>query len=163
MTVQDKDFWESYKHGVKQVRSKKSTAPKPHARKIHHKIDHEIPAPPRALHAAKELSLPTLERKREKALKQGAFEIDAKLDLHGLTQDEAFAKLASFMHRQVKAGKRHLLIITGKGRGGEGVLRRSLKDWLSQLPEAKSILALRTASLQHGGDGAFYVVLRKIK
>ena len=102
-----------------------------------------------------------LERKREKSLRQGEVEIDAKLDLHGMTQVEAFAALADFMQKKVKAGKRHLLIITGKGRGGAGVLRGNLENWLGQLPEAKTILALRTAAPKHGGDGAFYVLLRK--
>jgi DNA-nicking Smr family endonuclease len=103
----------------------------------------------------------SLERKREKSLRQGNVEIEAKLDLHGLTQTEAFEALADFMHGKVKAGKRHLLIITGKGRRGAGVLRNNLENWLAQLPEAKLILALRPAASKHGGEGAFYVVLRK--
>jgi DNA-nicking Smr family endonuclease len=102
-----------------------------------------------------------LERKREKSIRQGDIEIDAKLDLHGMTQAEAFAALGAFMHKAVKAGKRHLLIITGKGRGGTGVLRNNLNHWLDRIEQANAILALRPASLKHGGDGAFYVIMRK--
>ena len=102
-----------------------------------------------------------LERNREKALRDGDIAIDAKLDLHGMTQVEAFEALADFMHKKTKAGKRTYLIITGKGRGGEGVLRRNLEGWISQLPEARSVLALRPAAPKHGGEGAFYVVMRK--
>ncbi|MFA4995079.1 MAG: Smr/MutS family protein [Bdellovibrionales bacterium] len=102
-----------------------------------------------------------LERNREKLLRQGDIEIDAKLDLHGMTQVEAFEALADFMRKKTKAGKRNLLIITGKGIAGEGVLRRNLNAWLGQLIEASSILALRPAAPKHGGEGAFYIVLRK--
>lgn len=103
----------------------------------------------------------SLERNREKFLRQGDIRIDAKLDLHGMTQVEAFEALADFMRKKTKAGKRTFLIITGKGRDGKGVLRRNLEVWLGQLPEACSVLALRSAAPKHGGEGAFYVVMRK--
>ena len=103
----------------------------------------------------------SLERNREKSLRLGDIVIDAKLDLHGMTRVEAFETLVNFMHKKTKAGKRTYLIITGKGRGGEGVLRRNLESWISQLPEAKSVLALRPGAPKHGGEGAFYVVMRK--
>ncbi len=103
----------------------------------------------------------SLERNREKALRQGDVEIEARLDLHGMTQAEAFDALTVFMHREVAAGKRHLLIITGKGKDGMGVLRQNLGGWLRQLPEASAILAIRPAAPKHGGEGAVYVLLRR--
>jgi DNA-nicking Smr family endonuclease len=99
----------------------------------------------------------------ERRLRQGSIAIKARLDLHGMRQDEAHGALESFMTRHAKAGHRSLLIITGKGRGGEGVLRSSLEGWLATLPEAGQILALRPAALKHGGTGAFYVLLRRRK
>ena len=102
-----------------------------------------------------------LERRREKAVRQGLLAIDAKLDLHGMTQAEAFNALAVFMQANVKAGARRLLIVTGKGRLGDGVLRAHLKEWLGRLPEAARVMALRHAAPRHGGAGAFYVLLRK--
>ncbi len=102
-----------------------------------------------------------LDRRREKALRQGDIALDGQLDLHGLTQDAAYTALAAFMRRQVREGARYLLVITGKGREGEGVLRRSFKDWLADLPERGSILAVRPAAPKHGGEGAFYVLLRR--
>jgi len=87
--------------------------------------------------------------------------IDARIDLHGMTQAEAHGALAHFMASTAKAGCRNLLIITGKGRGGEGVLRTNLPRWLESLPEAGSVLALRPAAPKHGGDGAFYLLLKK--
>jgi DNA-nicking Smr family endonuclease len=167
MTIKDKELWHSYTQGVKTT-SRKPV--KPHKVKTisekslqRKEVENIFVKPQEAKLGSQRIKVPsqTLERKREKSLRQGSIEIDAKLDMHGLTQDEAFTALAHFLHAKVKAGKRHLLIITGKGRGGEGILRQNLQGWLTQLPEAKDILALRPAAPQHGGNGAFYVLLRK--
>ncbi|MDR3450440.1 MAG: Smr/MutS family protein [Alphaproteobacteria bacterium] len=155
MPAKDDEIWEIYKRGVKTVPPARAPVRKTPQKKA--VIAAPLPVPrgegqPIAAHA--------LERRREKRLRSGEIEIHAKLDLHGMTQVEAFAALATFMHKAAKAGKRHLLIITGKGAGGTGVLRTSLKQWLGQLPEAKVVLAVRQAAVLHGGDGAFYVILR---
>ncbi len=168
-TKGDKDIWQDYTRRLAPVAKKKRTVKsvkaspeKTTARKAAEKIS--IAQIKRQTHAPlkKEISLPVLERTREKKLRQGEIDIEAKLDLHGMTQPVAYDALASFMRRAVKNHKRHLLIITGKGAGGAGVLRTNLKTWLAQLPESASLLALRPASPKHGGDGAFYVILRKI-
>ncbi len=101
-----------------------------------------------------------LERRREKELRKGVVDLDATIDLHGMTQAKAFDALARFMDAQVRFRRRRLLIVTGKGREGSGVLRRNLETWLKQLPHAPHLLAIRPASPRHGGDGAFYVLLR---
>ena len=163
----DKEFWLHYTRSVAPVtrkkpkpRLKKQDSDKAAVRKSAEK------AAPKVINIGAGSGLASnvtnvLERKREKALRDGSFEVDAKLDLHGMTQAQAFDELAEFMHRTVKAGKRHLLIITGKGREGAGVLRNNLQKWLGQMPEAKAVMALRSASARHGGSGAFYVILRK--
>jgi len=102
-----------------------------------------------------------LDRRVEKNIRQGDIALEARIDLHGMTQSEAYDALARFMAKQVKAGRRNLLVITGKGRGNAGVLKTNLPMWLQSLPEASAILTLRPAAPKHGGDGAFYVVLRK--
>jgi len=94
-------------------------------------------------------------------LKSGTARIHARLDLHGLTQREAYAELARFMDKQIARGARLLLIITGKGREMQGVLRAALPGWLMAGPWAKYILTIHPAHLRHGGDGATYVLLRK--
>jgi len=96
-------------------------------------------------------------------LKNGTVKIDAKLDLHGLTQKEAHRELDYFMNKQTARGARLLLIITGKGKDLQGVLRTSLPGWLMASEWAKQILTIHPAHLRHGGDGATYVLLRKIK
>jgi len=165
--MKDKDLWEHYTRSIKPAPKKpgktivlKVALDKSAARQAAEKNPLKLFVVGAEKKLTKDIVNP-LERRREKSLRQGDIEIDAKLDLHGLTQIEAFDALTDFMERKTKAGKRCLLIITGKGRGGSGVLRRSLQGWLDQLPQAKRILALRSAAPQHGGDGAFYVLLRK--
>lgn len=104
-----------------------------------------------------------LDRRKEKQMRDGSLTLDAKLDLHGLTQAEAHHALEHFMAKQIKAKRRNLLIVTGKGRGGEGVLRASLVSWLAALPCAASILSVRPAAVRHGGGGAFYVIMRRFE
>jgi len=178
MTIKDKQIWENYAKGVKRTRKGKAALTVDKQRNA----DLSLHPPSRGegspsligknkslsgmrgtvpVTGKTELLITQLERAREKSMRQGTLMIDAKLDLHGLTQIEAFDALTAFLHKTAKAGRRHLLIITGKGRGGAGVLRRNLQAWLASLPEATSILALRPAAPIHGGDGAFYVVLRK--
>jgi DNA-nicking Smr family endonuclease len=107
--------------------------------------------------------LASLDHRVEKNIRQGEITLDARIDLHGMTQQKAFEALARFMAANTKAGRCNLLVITGKGKNKEGIIRTSLPGWLQALPEAKRILALRPAAPKHGGDGAFYVLLKKKK
>lgn len=98
---------------------------------------------------------------RAKKFKRGQMEIDGKLDLHGMTQDEAFAALVDFIPSARAAGKRCVLIVTGKGKMGQGVLKENLPGWLNQPQNRPHILSFSPAQVQHGGDGAMYVLLKK--
>jgi DNA-nicking Smr family endonuclease len=96
---------------------------------------------------------------------RGREAIDARMDLHGLTQAEAHAALARFLHSASGRGARLVLIITGKGgrSGGSerGVLRRQVPHWLA-LPEFRDlVIGFEDAHLAHGGEGALYVRLRR--
>jgi len=100
-----------------------------------------------------------------RALRKGKWPIDKKIDLHGMTQAAAKAALEKFILSAQKQDKRTLLVITGKGSRstGGGVLRRMLPQWL-ELPPLKGLaLALTPARAEDGGDGAFYLRLRKKK
>lgn len=85
-----------------------------------------------------------------------------------MTQAEAFGALLGFVESSARAGRRALLVITGKGavgpnatgKGG-GVLRRSVPGWLAASAVARRILTVTPAHIRHGGDGAFYVLLRR--
>lgn len=167
------ELWQSYARGVKRAAAKKTVRPaapvrgktKPAPDKAPHRTNAaRIPLKLETLSSVATLPASTgqpLDRKREKAMREGNIEIDARLDLHGKTQVEAFEALMRFVRRHAGNGARMLLIITGKGSRGDGVLRRHLPQWLAQLPEAKRILAIRPASIAHGGDGAFYILLRR--
>ncbi|MEM1151921.1 MAG: Smr/MutS family protein [Pseudomonadota bacterium] len=101
-------------------------------------------------------------RDRDKRVRRGQLEIDARLDLHGMTQAEADRHLSSFLLGQRRNGARCVLVITGKGRGGEGVLRRNFLDWLSSGRAGVHVSGYAPAHARHGGGGAFYVFLRRL-
>lgn len=94
-------------------------------------------------------------------LTKGSFEIDERLDLHGKTEVMAHKALLQFVQRASQSGARTLLIITGKGAGGQGVLRRKVPEWLKDYPLKPHILAISQASPKDGGGGALYVRLRR--
>lgn len=98
-----------------------------------------------------------------KKLARGRVPIDASIDLHHLNQDEAFSRLHGFLVQARARGCRHVLVITGKGSAptSDGVLRRMLPVWVATMPFSHLVGALRPAGRGHGGDGAFYLRLRK--
>jgi DNA-nicking Smr family endonuclease len=96
-------------------------------------------------------------------MRRGQVSVDARIDLHGMDQRTAFAALMGFVEASSRAGRRALLVITGKGSAGEGagVLRRNAPAWLMASPLSGRILTTEPAHPRHGGDGAFYVLLRR--
>jgi len=103
-----------------------------------------------------------LDRRSAARLRRGEIALDARLDLHGRTQDEAHRALVRFIGTSHDAGLRAVLVITGKGgSGGEGVLRRAVPRWLGEARCRALVLAVAPARPRHGGDGALYVLLRR--
>lgn len=107
-----------------------------------------------------------LDRRRAKRLRRGEMAIDGRLDLHGMTRQEARGALAGFLAAAQGRGGRCVLVITGKGQReplGErrSVLRAALPRWLDEAPNRERVLGFEAARPRHGGDGAFYVLLRK--
>ena len=96
-------------------------------------------------------------------LKKGGFRIDARLDLHGLKQHEAIGAVQDFIKKHYENSNRCVVIITGKGNMGGGVLREKLPHWLSSDGLKDLILAISIAKPKDGGDGAFYVLLKRKK
>jgi DNA-nicking Smr family endonuclease len=115
---------------------------------------------PKASRVSHTLDEPTLEK-----LSKGRLPIEGRVDLHGLTQDEAYSLLFSFLHRAHAGGIRYVLIITGKGSssGGDGVLRRAVPAWLSTPAFRPLVSSHDHASRHHGGSGALYVRLRRTR
>ena len=94
-------------------------------------------------------------------LAQGQQPIEARLDLHGLTAGQAERRLAGFITNAEADGCRCVLVITGKGANGNGVLRRLVPLWLKTPPLSSRVLAISAARQADGGDGALYVMLRR--
>jgi DNA-nicking Smr family endonuclease len=109
-----------------------------------------------------------IDRRQADRFRQGRLEIDGKIDLHGRTQAEAHDALHAFVHRAHRAGKRCLLVITGKGgvktlgaEATKGILRQAVPRWLNEPGLRRFILAFDHARPQHGGEGALYVLLKR--
>ena len=96
-----------------------------------------------------------------KRLSKGSFEIDETIDLHGQTEAQAHRTLTHFVNQAARQGARTLLIITGKGVKGQGILRRKVPEWLKDYPLKSLVLAISQASPKDGGGGALYVRLRR--
>jgi DNA-nicking Smr family endonuclease len=96
-------------------------------------------------------------------LAKGRLPIEGRVDLHGMTQEEAYSLLLSFLNRAYAGGVRYVLVITGKGSssGGEGVLRRAVPAWLATPPFRILVSSHDHAARNHGGAGALYVRLRR--
>ena len=126
-------------------------------------------APERERRAKPALQLPALDRfsgidrANAERLKRGLHPIEARLDLHGMTQAEAHHALAGFIHVSRRAGRRCVLVITGRGLGpsGPGVLRRAVPRWLDEPGLRQHLLALAPAQPRDGGAGALYLLLRR--
>ncbi|MEA2942485.1 MAG: hypothetical protein QOD09_3014 [Bradyrhizobium sp.] len=112
--------------------------------------------------------LAPLGRRERSQLSRGRKEIEGRLDLHGMTQTRAHRALLSFLQRASSDGLTFVLVITGKGRAsgpesGRGVLRRQVPEWLS-LPEFRSlVVGFEEAHIGHGGEGALYVRVRRVR
>jgi len=112
--------------------------------------------------------LATIDRRTRQKIARGKHEIDGRIDLHGHTQHEAHAALLRFLRATQAKGGKMVLVITGKGVRGEqgrerGVLRRQVPLWLA-LPEFRElVVGFDEAAIGHGGEGALYVRLRKMR
>ncbi|MBR9862420.1 MAG: DNA mismatch repair protein MutS [Rhodobacteraceae bacterium] len=113
---------------------------------------------------------PNMDRRNFQRLLKGQLEIDATLDLHGLTADQARMQLQIFVQNANRMGNRLILVITGKGnkhfvdefnRPRSGVLRTGVPEWLKTGPVSHLVLQVTQAHGKHGGGGAYYVYLRR--
>jgi DNA-nicking Smr family endonuclease len=174
LSEEERALWESVAKQAKPLRKKPALA----------KAQAASPdAPPAARLAASLVSPPSAKilrtpkpeapplapigRRERSQLSRGRKEIDARLDLHGMTQTRAHRALSSFLHRAHSDGLTFVLVITGKGKMGaeseRGVLRRQVPQWLS-LPEFRTlVVGFEEAHIGHGGEGAIYVRIRRSK
>jgi DNA-nicking Smr family endonuclease len=173
LSEEERSLWDSVARQVKPLRKKPRLAKALASEHASHPAAAKPAPPPRpiaATHAPKPAkpAVPPLAPfgRRERArLSRGKNEIDARLDLHGMTQTRAHRALFGFLQRAHHDGLTFVLIITGKGKVGaeaeRGVLRRQVPHWLS-LPEFRSlVVGFEEAHIGHGGEGALYVRIRR--
>lgn len=107
---------------------------------------------------ASKMQAKDLDRRTDQKLSRGKMAIEGRLDLHGLSQEQAHLALTPFILSSQALQKRCVLIITGKGKG---ILRDQLPIWLNQAPLTNLVLKATNAQPKDGGSGAFYVYLRR--
>lgn len=111
-----------------------------------------------------------IDRRQAERFRRGKLEIEGKIDLHGRTQQAAHDDLAHFLRRAREHGKRCVLVVTGKGMTGgpgkakgSGVLRQAVPRWLNEPAFRSLVLAFDYAEPHHGGEGALYVLLKRVR
>jgi DNA-nicking Smr family endonuclease len=173
LSEEERQLWDSVARQVKPLRKSPRLA-KPHA--VEASAPGVGPAPPQRRPSPAKISPPPRPQapplapigRRERAqLSRGKKEIDARIDLHGMTQTRAHRALFGFLQRAHHEGFSFVLVITGKGKIGaeseRGVLRRQVPQWLA-LPEFRSlVVGFEEAHIGHGGEGALYVRVRRAR
>jgi len=168
---EERALWRRSMEGVSRIAPRRAS-PEPAA---------EDPAPPLPPHAVtprgaapkKSTAMPALtpghapgvDRRTAEKHRRGRLPVEARLDLHGLTQEEAHRALERFLPHAQESGCRSVLVITGKGArdGARGVLKEAVPRWLNLPPLRPLILSFSWAQPKDGGSGALYVLLRRVR
>ena len=176
LSDEEQALWSGFARSIKPLRKQHSdrspvAADKPVPRAAISREAKPQPAPPARTQLAKTPPLAPLGRRLKQRVARGREPIEARIDLHGMTQAQAHAALLRFLQRAQDDDARIALVVTGKGTGAgagtrdsaseRGVLKRQVPIWLS-LPEFRSlIVGFEEAHIGHGGQGALYVRLRR--
>lgn len=172
LSMEDRILWNRVARSTKPLPGKAVEEPPAVVEKFADLLDAPVKTPRRA--AAEPQSEPArpkssqarqhgIDSPTRDKLAKGRIPIEGKVDLHGLTQSEAHALLLSFLHRAYADGRRHVLVVTGKGSslGSDGVLKRAVPAWFATPPFRALVGGHEHAARNHGGAGAIYVRLRR--
>ena len=177
LSEDERQLWETVTRSAEPLERRRSLASKPLP------VKPDKPEPPNAAASAGKAKPPApaqkpgpaaappngIDRRTRTRLARGSLQIDARLDLHGLTQSLAHQRLRQFLEGEQARGAKLVLVITGKGKPADdvgsgqerGVLRRAVPGWLAG-PEFRHLVAtFDEAGRRHGGGGALYVRLRR--
>ena len=153
--IRDKHLWSRVTRTVSPLRDKSS---KPEKSLFVNMLEAPIQTEKRGVKTQRPLSA-----RQDKKTRRGNVDYDRKLDLHDLTQAEAFSSLRRTIIRSFNQNHKCVLVVTGKGIRGQGILRRSLPNWLEH-PDIRPVISeYAQAHLRHGGSGAWYVFLKSGK
>jgi DNA-nicking Smr family endonuclease len=173
LTVDEEHLWSAVARTVKPLRQGRKAVPATRQKAV----SPNAPRPAKKMIALASAAAPrspsapspnSIARREKQQLARGRTAIDARIDLHGMTQAQAYAALLRFLYVAQAGGAKFALVITGKGapnapRGARGVLRQQVPLWLA-LPEFRvCVLGFDAAHVGHGGEGALYVRLRKAR
>ncbi len=167
---EDQELWERVKRTAKPLHSNRASLefkaemgemnvarPEP-VRGMPRIIRPYVPEPAVTISLAPKPSL--LDQSVTRKIAKGRTGIDGRIDLHGMTQSQAHSHLYRFLENSYLMGRRTILVITGKGVRGEGILRQAVPRWLSEPEFRKYARGFHEAHVTHGGGGALYVRLR---
>ncbi len=159
-------------HAAGEAKSESGAGPAAKKAPARHHAPYSPPAPPAPV---KVPPLADFDERHAKKIRSGRVEIERRVDLHGMRRNEAHAILRRFLFECHVQGRRCVLVITGKGgprrqrdedsfgwsNDEPGILKREVPRWLAE-PELRAIVVSFTAAaIQHGGEGALYVHLRR--
>ena len=175
LTEDEKKLWAAVKQTAKPLRpepvdAKPPEAAEPPPSKSREKAGPATAPPDAAPRTQPKAALAVLDRRTLSRLSRGITAVDARIDLHGLTQSLAHRRLLRFLEEAQAHGARVVLVITGKGKPGEpaeygfperGVLRRAVPQWLRSADFQPMVSGFAEAGRRHGGAGAVYVRIRR--
>jgi len=180
VTPDELELWRHVAQTVRPIKSKRrappkeepASAPAPKAAKTKAAkpapptppAKQQPPAPPRPHELTHGLSH-GIDRRQAERFRKGKLAIEGKIDLHGRTQQDAHDALLAFLRRAHAAGKRNVLVVTGKGMttSKTGILRQAVPRWLNEPAFRSLVLAFDYAEPHHGGDGALYVLIKRVR
>lgn len=170
LTPEEIALWQKVVEKAERLHPDKAPAaplPKPKPRSKLPSVARDVPANPPPSPTPHSV---TMDRKTHDKMKRGRLKPEGRLDLHGMRLDQAHPALIRFVLSAQAAGKRLVLVITGKGKQApdegpipvpRGVLKRQVPHWLEIPPLAQAVLQVTPAHIRHGGDGALYVYLKR--
>jgi len=159
----DRALWREVTRDVKTLGPHETQPPAPPVKRL--RIRPSDPVLPPLPASLKNAAPPGhTDRRTESKMRKGEITIDGRIDLHGLRVAQAQAELQRFILQAISSGKRCLLVITGKGTSaGSGSIRREFRLWLEDSTIRPYILSVSQAVPKHGGEGAWYIYLRRIR
>jgi len=158
LSDKDRQEWEAIAREVKPIRKTKAAPPPP--KKITIQPPRQEAGNYRIIDVTSSQP-PALDRKIKRKIANRRIPIDATLDLHGMTLQEAWEYMFAALMQAADQNFRTLLVVTGRGRDGQGALRKALPGWLESDRLRDKIAGWESADRSHGGDGAFYVRLKR--
>jgi DNA-nicking Smr family endonuclease len=149
-TATDAELWADFARGIRPLRGRATRDAPTQREPLRPAAERIAPAHP---------DIATPDRRTLENLKRGRMRPEARLDLHGMTREEAFAQLSGFVARTQAGGLRVALVITGRS----GVLREEVPRWLMTTGLRPRILGVAEAKPRDGGAGALYVLIRRAR